>query len=92
MSNTSLQLELQASRIGGPFVYLIMWIQGGRIGAAKAAGEETTKAAVNTSTVWISGKTKHINIDSHGPTQLNNTIWIEHTGIFEAYWTEEVVV
>ena len=44
------------------------------------------------STVWISGKTKHINIDSHGSTQLNNTIRIEHTGIFEAYWTEEVVV
>ena len=73
-------------------MYLIMWFQGGRIGAAEAAGEETTKAAVNRSTVWISGKTKHINIDSHGSTQLNNTIQIGHTGISEAYQTEEVVV
>lgn len=47
---------------------------------------------MNMSTVWISGKTKHINIDSCGSTQLNHTIWIGHTGIFEAYQTEEVVV
>jgi hypothetical protein len=43
-----------------------MWFQGGRIGAAEAVGKETMKVAVNTSTVWISGKTKHINIDSRG--------------------------
>jgi hypothetical protein len=72
-------------------VYLIMWFQGGRIGAAEAVGEETMKAAVNKSTVWISGKTKHINIDSRGSTQLNITIRTGHTGISEAYQTEEVV-
>ena len=43
------------------------------------------------STVWISGKTKHINIDSRGSTQLNITIQTGHTGISEAYQTEEVV-
>ena len=56
----------------------------------------TTKSTRNTSTAWISCKTKHINTDSHEPTQLNNqpndTIWIGYTGISEAYPTEEAVV
>jgi hypothetical protein len=72
-------------------VYLIMWFQGGRIGAAEAIDEETMKAVVNMSTVWMSGKTKHINIDSRGSTQLNITIRTGHTEISEAYKIEEVV-